>query len=55
MALKIAAGKGLGVVLVKSEVVVLGSQPGLDITDEVVAELISTGSAVPVPSVSPKL
>jgi len=55
VALKIAAGKGLGVVLVKSEVVVLGSQPGLDITDEVVAELISTGSAVPVPSVSPKL
>ena len=55
VALKIAAGKGLGVVLVKSEMVVLGSQPGLDITDEVVAELIRTGSAVPAPSSSPKL
>ena len=55
VALKIAAGKGLGVVLVKSEMVVLGSQQGLDITDEVVAELIRTGSAVAAPSSSPKL
>lgn len=55
VALKIASSKGLGVVLVKSEMVVLGSQPGLDITDEVVAELIRTGSAVPTPSASPKL
>ena len=55
VALKIASGKGLGVVLVKSEMVVLGSQQGLDITDEVVAELIRTGSAVPAPSSSPKL
>ena len=55
VALKIASSKGLGVVLVKSEMVVLGNQPGLDITDEVVAELIRTGSAVPTPSASPKL
>jgi Skp family chaperone for outer membrane proteins len=55
VALKIAAGKGLGVVLVKSEMVVLGSQQGLDITDEVVAEMIRTGTPVPAPSSSPKL
>ncbi len=55
VALKIASSKGLGVVLVKSDMVVLGSQPGLDITDEVVAELIRTGAAVPAPTASPKL
>ena len=53
--MKIAAGKGLGVVLVKSDMVVLGSEPGIDITDEVVAELIRTGSAVATPAPSPKL
>ena len=55
VALKIASRKGLGVVLVKSEMVVLGSEQGLDITDEVVAELIRTGASVPAPSASPKL
>ncbi|MEI6278319.1 MAG: OmpH family outer membrane protein [Verrucomicrobiae bacterium] len=55
VALKIASGKGLGVVLVKSEMVVLGNEHGLDITDEVVAELIRTGSALPTPTPNPKL
>jgi len=53
VALKIAVGKGLGVVLVKSEMVVLGSEQGLDITDEVVAEMIKTGSALPTPTPTP--
>jgi Skp family chaperone for outer membrane proteins len=48
VALKIASRKGLGVVLLKSDIV-LGTEPGLDITDEVVAELIRTGSATPTP------
>jgi len=52
VALKIASHKGLGTVLVKSDMVVLGSEPGLDITDEVVAEMIRTGS--PAPTSSPK-
>jgi len=39
---------------VKSEMVVLGSESGLDITDEVVAELIRTGSGSPAPASSPK-
>jgi Skp family chaperone for outer membrane proteins len=45
VALKIASSKGLGAVLLKSDVVVLCNEPGLDITDEVVAELIRTGAA----------
>ena len=55
MALKIAAHKGLGAVLLKSEAVVLGSEPGLDITDEVVAEMIRTGSSTPSPTPSKPL
>ncbi|MEI8312034.1 MAG: OmpH family outer membrane protein [Verrucomicrobiota bacterium] len=47
VALKIASRKGLGTVLVKSEMVVLGNEPGLDITDEVVAEMIRTGAPTP--------
>lgn len=47
VALKIAARKGLGIVLVKSEMVVLANEPGLDITEEVVAEMIRTGSPTP--------
>lgn len=47
VALKIASRKGLGVVLLKSEMVVLGSERGLDITDEVVAELIKSGAGSP--------
>ena len=48
VALKIAASKGLGVVLLKSEAV-LGTAPGLDITDDVVTELIRTSSASATP------
>lgn len=50
VAMKIAAARGLDVVLVKSDVVVLGNEPGVDITDEVVGELTrsnATGSATP--------
>lgn len=49
VALKVASRKGLGVVLLKNDTI-LGTEPGLDITDEVVAELIRTGSATPAPS-----
>ena len=55
VALKIASRKGLGAVLLKSEAVVLGSEPGLDITDEVVAEMIRTGSSTPSPTPSKPL
>jgi Skp family chaperone for outer membrane proteins len=55
VALKIASGKGLGAVLLKSDVVVLCEESGLDITDEVVAELIRTGGgSAPAPAVSAK-
>ena len=55
VALKIAANKGLGLVLLKSDLVVLGNDPALDITDEVVAELMKAGgkSATPAPSATP--
>jgi len=43
VAMKIASDKGLGVVLLKSDALVLGNEPGLDITDDVVAELTRTG------------
>jgi len=45
VAMKIAAARGLEVVLVKSDVVVLGNEPGVDITDEVVGEMTRAGSA----------
>jgi Skp family chaperone for outer membrane proteins len=48
VALKIAASKGLGVVILKSEAV-LGTAPGLDITDEVVSELIRTSGTTATP------
>jgi Skp family chaperone for outer membrane proteins len=54
VAMKIASAKGLGTVLVKSDIVVLGNEPDLDITDDVVAELIRTGSGSPAPTASPK-
>lgn len=50
VAMKIAASRGLEVVLVKSDVVVLANEPGVDITDAVVAELTRSnpaGSATP--------
>jgi len=53
VAMKVAAGKGLGVVLIKSELVVIASDPALDITDEVVAEMTKLGQgsvATPVSS-----
>lgn len=45
VAMKIAADKGLGAVLLKSDALVLGNEPALDITDDVVAELTRTGGA----------
>jgi len=53
IALKIASGKGLGAVLVKSDIVVLGSDPSLDITDDVVAELTRLGQGTAAASPSP--
>jgi len=53
LAMKIAAGKGLGVILVKSDVVVLGNDPNLDITDDVVAEMTKSSQGTGTPTVSP--
>jgi len=54
VAMKVAAGKGLGVVLIKSELVVVASDPALDITDEVIAEMIKLGQgSVATPGSSP--
>ena len=55
IALKIASSKGLGAVLLKSDGVVLAAEQGLDITDEVVAEMIRTGSSTPSPTPSKPL
>jgi len=49
VAMKIASDKGLGVVLLKSDALVLGNEPALDITDDVVAELTRNGGAPPQP------
>lgn len=43
-ALHIASARGLATVLVKSDIVVLANDPSVDITDEVVAELVSKPS-----------
>ena len=53
VALKIATGKGLGIVQLKTDLTILASEPELDITDEVVAELTRTTSASASPSPSP--
>jgi len=53
IALKIASGKGLSAVLVKSDIVVLGNDPALDITDDVVAELTRLGQGTAAASPSP--
>ena len=43
IAQKIAAGKGMNTVLLRSDIVVLSADPSVDITDAVVAEMISSG------------
>jgi len=53
VALKIATGKGLGIVQLKSDLTILANEPSLDITDEVVAELSSTAKASSSPASSP--
>ncbi len=53
LAMKIASGKGLGVVLVKSDAVVLAIEPALDITDDVVAEMTRLGQSTAGASPSP--
>jgi len=45
VAMKIASDRGLGAVLLKNDAIVLGNEPALDITDDVVAELTRTGGA----------
>jgi len=53
IALKIASGKGLTAVLVKSDIVVLGNDPSLNITDDVVAEMSRLSPGTPAASPSP--
>ena len=55
VALKIATGKGLGIVQLKNDLTILASEPALDITDEVVAELSHAAkvSSSPAPSPNP--
>ena len=53
VALKIAASKGLGIVQIKNDATVLASEPELDITDEVVAELSRADKTSPSPAPSP--
>ncbi len=50
VALKIATGKGLGIVQLKNDFAILANDPSLDITDEVVAELSSNASAASKPA-----
>jgi Skp family chaperone for outer membrane proteins len=47
VAQKIAADKGMNTVLLRSDLVVLSADPAVDITDAVVAEMISSGKAAP--------
>ena len=53
VALKIATGKGLGIVQLKNDLTILASEPALDITDEVVAELSHAAKATSSPAPSP--
>ena len=53
VALKIATSKGLGIVQIRNDLTILANDPGLDITDEVVAELSRTTSAFSSPAPSP--
>jgi Skp family chaperone for outer membrane proteins len=50
VAQKIAAGKGMNTVLLRSDIVVLSADPSVDITDAVVAEMISSGKGTAAPS-----
>lgn len=54
VALKIASAKGRSTVLIKSDAVILSSEPEVEITDEVVAELnrpaSTTTAPVPIPT-----
>lgn len=53
IAMKIAASKGLDMVLVKSDIVVLGNASELDITDAVVAEMTKIAQPAASPASSP--
>ena len=53
VALKVATGKGLGIVQLKSDLTILANEPALDITDEVVAELSRTANDTSKPAPSP--
>ena len=53
VALKIATAKGLGIVQLKNDLTILTSEPDLDITDEVVAELTRSAAAPSSPSSNP--
>jgi Skp family chaperone for outer membrane proteins len=53
VAQKIAAGKGMNTVLLRSDLVVLSADPAVDITDAVVAEMAGSAKTSPAPSASP--
>jgi Skp family chaperone for outer membrane proteins len=50
VAQKIAASKGMNTVLLRTDLVVLSADPAVDITDAVVAEMISSGKGTAAPS-----
>lgn len=50
VAREIANGKGLDVILIKSDAVIFSAETGVDITDAVVAKMISSAPAGTVPS-----
>ncbi|MEI6493741.1 MAG: OmpH family outer membrane protein [Verrucomicrobiota bacterium] len=53
VALNIATSKGLGIVQIRNDITILANDPGLDITDEVVAEVSRAASASSSPAPSP--
>jgi Skp family chaperone for outer membrane proteins len=50
VAQKVAAKKGMNVVFMRSDIVVLSADTAVDITDDVVADMITSGKGTPKPS-----
>jgi Skp family chaperone for outer membrane proteins len=50
VAQKVAAKKGMNLVIVRSDIVVLSADATVDITDDVVADMITSGKGTPKPS-----
>jgi Skp family chaperone for outer membrane proteins len=53
VAQKIAAKKGMNIVILRSDIVVLSADAAVDITDDVVAEMIGSGKSAATPAASP--